>query len=486
MGRQEGVIIIYGFKIFNLDRIKELIDQLGLTDFTTDKEQGMLNNPTINQIVDFVYYECLPFVPFQVLEAFTQQNKMTFFRKSVTDHLYLNIRMRMDFENKLGTDDSVSLYRLLKDQGQDKNVSKPYQQLNAINKCYGDNYFIPSKKAGDLRPDPILFPTFQENLFARTIQSRAINPLYSQVSANYKNVRDLVAILNESVEEGFSGTVSRYTIESNYNFDLLKHIAAHVESTPQIQNINFIKPIVLLGLLPNVFSRNEYIKVLLTHSETIAPNLFEFADHYFQQTQYEDKGIVQSGREKNKNAWRNQYEVKRILGDRLLNKYSEYQQNDSIEYMTKSLYLLSQFTFPIMEMYTYYLLKQVFRVDAPYNNISFPVTSNEDHLSSNQQVIFDLVAPIIYKTKLKSFQLKTQLPMSKKHAESWIRNELYDNPITEEFRNEPLLMGILNSYIISENLVKHCEAEIGPIFRKETFLNSFLRTFDKVRKTKKD
>lgn len=480
------MIIIYGFKKFEVDQIKEQITLLGLTDFTTDKEQGKLNNPTINQIVDFVYCECLPYVPFQVLEAFAHQNKLTFFRKSVTEHLYLMIRMRMDFENKFGADDSISLNRLLKNQGQNDILIDPYSQLNEINKCYGDNYFKPSKRAGGLRPDPILCPSFQENLFARTIRHRAINPLYSQMSANYNNVRDLITILNESVTEGFYGTVSRYLIEANYNFDLLKHIAAYIESTSQIQNINFIKSMALFGLLPNVFSRNEYIKVLLTHSETIAPNLFEFVDHYFQQTQYENKGIVQSGREKNENAWRNQYEVKRILGDRFLNKYSEYQQNESIEYMTKSLYMLSQFTFPLMEMYTYYLLKQVFHTDAPYNDISFPATSNEDHLSSNQQVIFDLVAPIIYKTKLKSFQLKTQLPLSKKHAESWIRNEIYVNPITEGFRNEPLLKGILNSYIISENLVKLCEVEIGPIFRKETFSNSFLRTFDKVRKTKKD
>ncbi|MNW42257.1 hypothetical protein D3C74_194230 [compost metagenome] len=479
------MIIIYGFKIFNLDQIKELIDLLGLTDFTTDKEQGMLNNPTINQIVDFVYNECLPFVPFQVLEAFAQQNKMIFFRKSVTDHLHLTIRMRMDFENKLGASDSISLYQLLRNQGQVENVSDLYDEFKDIIKCYGDNYFIPSKRAGDLRADPYLLPTFQENLFAQTIQYRTINPLYSQISANYKNVRDLVAILSESVEEGFSGTVSRYIIESNYNFELLKHIAAHLESTSQIQNINFIQPMILLGLLPNVFSRNEYLKVLLTHSETLAPNLFEFTDHYFQQTQYEDKGIVLSGREKNKNAWRNQYDVNRILGDRLVNKYSEYQQNESIEYMTKNLYQLSQFTFPIMEIYTYYLLKQVFHTDVPYNDISFPVTSNEDHLLSDQQVIFDLVAPIIYKTKLKSFQLKAHLPMSKKHAESWIRSEIYSNPITEEFRDEPLLKGIFNSYIISENLIKHCEAEIDPIFRKETFSNSFLRTFDKVRTMKK-
>lgn len=477
MGWQEGVIIIYGFKKFDVNQIKELIDLLGLTDFTTDKEMGMLKNPTISQIVDFVYYECLPFVPFQVLEAFMHQDKMTFFRKSVTEHLYLTIRMRMDFENKLGANDSVSLYHLMKDQGQYTDEGKHYLQLSKINACYGDNYFKPSKKTGDKRSDPFLFPSFQENLFARTIKSRTVNPLYSQESANYANVRNLVTMLNESVAKGFAGTVSQYLIESNYNFNLLKHITAYVEGTP-IQNIDFIKLMVLFGLLPNVFSRNEYIKVLLTYNETLAPNLFEFANHYFQQIQYENKGAVLSSRAKNKSTWRDQYDVKGILGNRLLKEYSEYRQTEAIQDMTKSLYMLSQFTFPLMEMYMYYLLKQVYPINVSFDDFSFPTIDNDDQLSWKQQKIFNLFAPVIYKIKLKSLQFKTQLPVSKKHAQSWINTEtsIGHIPLSEEFRSEPLLNGIFNANIISKNLVEHCENEINPAFHKEINSDSFLRS----------
>src|SRR5690606_38947088 len=129
----------------NINQILKMIQVLGLNSFTAEKEAKLLNEASLEDIIEFVFFECLPIIPFQVVDAFKSQGKFDVLKNHITNHLIIVIKMTMEFEHSYNqTGKSLMDLRtvhLNKEQDHPR-----YKDLKIISDFYGDQYYKPIRK----------------------------------------------------------------------------------------------------------------------------------------------------------------------------------------------------------------------------------------------------------------------------------------------------------------------------------------------------
>lgn len=493
------MVFIYGIKTFNIPQIQELINNIGLIEM---QEQHLPHDMKLgiefNDIIDFVYYECLPLIPFQVIDAFIFQGKLNLLEKSIKGHLLFVTRMRCEFEWSFYEEPYKSLRRFMsenrmregKKETTDQEYLRFYGDFMEINNRYNNSYYRVQKN------DDYRIPGFQECLYYQTIQTRTENPVFSNAKGNFDNINSLINKLSTSNNhETFANTVSKFILESIYHFKFLKHISQYANAT-NFNNVESLKGMALFSLLPNVFSRHEFFDVLMDYKDShlSSVRMADFLKSYLESQRSAPKGLLISNRDKNRESLSGNYSIEGLLGGKFINSIKaqlEYEANRNLEGIVIS---LAQIIFPIMEMYAYYLLYIIYgekRLDKKEFTGSYTVTdaenegSNQVEFSKVDQETFDLLAPLVYKiSSIKTFRepLVTKGYVSGLKKFVKYRNGWNVDPSYERTR---VLRNFLNTYIISQDIIKQNKLQIDDEYYNMIQTDTILRLLDRYRNNMK-
>lgn len=456
---------------------------------------GMSFGIKLKDVIDFVYYECLPLIPFQVIDAFISQGKLNLFEKSIKDHLLFVTRMRCEFEWSFYEEHCNSLRRFMsenrkregKKEATDQDYLRFYGDFMEINNHHNDNYYRVQKN------DDYRISGFQESLYYQTIQTRTENPVFSNAKVNYENINSLMYKLSTSNnQDAFANTISKYILESTYHFKFLKHISQYA-NTSNINNIESMKGMALFSLLPNVFSRHEFFDVLIAYKNIhlSSVRMADLLKSYLESHRSAPKGILLSSRDKNRESLSGNYSIKGLLGEKFINSIKdqlEYEANGKLEGIIIS---LAHITFPIMEMYAYYLLYIIFgekRLEKKEFTGNYSVT-DAGNKESNQvvefsivdQETFDLLAPLVYKI---SSITKFKEPLVTKGYVAGLKKFVkYRNGwnVDASYESKRVLRNFYNTYIISQDIIKHNKLQIDDEYYNMIQTDTLLRLLDRYR-----
>lgn len=456
-----------------------MIQVLGLNSFTAEKEAKLLNEASFEDIIEFVFFECLPIIPFQVVDAFKSQGKFDVLKNHITNHLIIVIKMTMEFEHSYNQT-GKSLMDLLTVHLNKEQDHRSYKDLKIISDFYDDQYYKPIKK-GQKKQDHYNIVSFQEQFYTFTVANRGDNPLYSSAKKTFENVESYHKMQQKHLDQNLDVT-TQILIESKYNFNYLKDMSKRIAKTKNLDVTN-IKIIAIGGLLPNVFSRTEFIDVLSPYSKICVSkiNTLNLLNKFFK---HKESNIPRNTivKRANKATLTDQFSVERLIGNELNEYMQSFQRLESEKLLEGWLISLFRFVFPLMEMYAYYLVKEVFNLELDKIRHSCPhIDAKEDAVLDSIEIeVFNMLAPIMY--HLKKLKYGINLPINDELiAPDKISTTFLHPPVSNTFFEHETLQFSFNAFVASQKIVTDTQDQIDQHYFNFFKSDQIVRSLEKAR-----